>query len=385
MSRTLNGIAWNHSRAYPPLVAVSQRYEELHPGVRIRWDKRTLDEFGHKPIDQLASDYDFIVIDHPWAGYCFDQNLVLDLRNLLSDEMYNQLDQHTIGPSFSSYLYNDRLLAVPIDAATPAPSWRQDLMDREGLLPPETWNDLIALADKKRVIMPGFGADLFLNWLMLLHALDAQPFEAEEMMADQEQSLEAMAMLKRLAESMPDEIFHWNPIKVAERMTSTDHYSYCAFAYSYGNYSRPSFVNCPLKYGNLVKLNGQPLRSILGGTGMAITTGCQEVSLAVDFAVYCASAYTQSNIYTYAGGQPVRQEAWQNSDLNAFVGGFFADSYDTHQNAILRPRYNGYVAFQEQAGIPLQQYIRGELSIDKAWDEIEKMYRLSRQHEIRNK
>lgn len=385
MSRTLKGIAWDHSRAYPPLVAVSQRYEELHPGVHIQWDKRTLNEFGHKPINQLTSDYDLIVIDHPWAGYCFDQNLVLDLRNLLSEEVLNQLDQLTIGASFSSYNYNDKLLAVPIDAATPAPSWRQDLMDKADLPIPKTWNDLIVLADKKRAIMPGFGADLFLNWLMLLHALDAQPFETGEVMAEQEPSLEAMAMLKRLAEPMPDEIFQWNPIKVAEMMTSTSQYAYCAFAYSYGNYSRPSFVDHPLKYGNLVSVNGQPLRSILGGTGIAITTGCQQVSLAVDFTVYCSSAYTQSNIYTYAGGQPVRQEAWQNSELNLFAGGFFADSYDTHQNAIIRPRYNGYVAFQEQAGIPLQQYIKGELSGYEAWNEIEKMYLLSRKNEIRNK
>src|SRR5690554_6586320 len=114
MSRTLKAIAWDHSRAYPPLVAVSQRYEELHPGVHIQWDKRTLNEFGHKPINQLTPDSDLIVIDHPWAGYCFDQNLVLDLRNLLSEEVLNQLDQLTIGASFSSYNYNDKLLAVPI-------------------------------------------------------------------------------------------------------------------------------------------------------------------------------------------------------------------------------------------------------------------------------
>ena len=69
--KTIKGITWNHSRAFPPLVAVSQRYEELHPGVRIHWDKRTLDEFGHKPIDQLIHDFDLIVIDHPWAGFCF--------------------------------------------------------------------------------------------------------------------------------------------------------------------------------------------------------------------------------------------------------------------------------------------------------------------------
>ena len=69
----LRGIAWDHSRAFPPLVATAQRYEETHPGVRVYWDKRTLDEFGHKPIEQLVDVYDLIVIDHPWAGHVFNQ------------------------------------------------------------------------------------------------------------------------------------------------------------------------------------------------------------------------------------------------------------------------------------------------------------------------
>jgi sugar phosphate isomerase/epimerase len=50
----LRGITWNHSRALPPLVAASQRYEELHPQIRIQWEKRTLDEFGHASLADLA-------------------------------------------------------------------------------------------------------------------------------------------------------------------------------------------------------------------------------------------------------------------------------------------------------------------------------------------
>ena len=79
----LTGIAWDHSRAFPPLVATAQRYEETHPGVRIRWEKRTLDEFGHMPIDQFAHKFDLIVVDHPWAGFAFEKGLVRDLKPLL--------------------------------------------------------------------------------------------------------------------------------------------------------------------------------------------------------------------------------------------------------------------------------------------------------------
>lgn len=359
-------------------MAVSQRYEELHPGIRILWDKRTLDEFGHKPVDQLIKDYDLIVIDHPWAGFCFANDLTLDLNDLLSDEQMNDLAQNCVGQSFNSYLYEHKLLAVPIDVATPAPSWRPDLIEQNGISLPATWDDLILLADRKLAIMPGHGPDLFLNWLMLLHALDAHPFETPDHPAQRDMGMTSMSMLKRLAEPMPEGIFNWNPILIAELMTQSDQYAYCAFAYSYNNYCRSSFTDKPLKYGNLITLNNKPLRSILGGTGISISTCCKDIELALDFSLYCAGAQIQSGIYTYSGGQPARREAWRSQDLTSFTGGFLSDSYSAHENTIVRPRYNGYVSLQEKAGTPLQQFIRGEISIDKAWNIIEEYYRKSR-------
>lgn len=350
----------------------------MHPGVRIQWDKRTLDEFGHKPIDQLINDYDLIVIDHPWAGFCFDRNLVLDLKNLLSIHQWNDLEKNCVGLSFKSYVFENKLLAIPIDIATPVPSWRQDLVDKNGFQLPATWNDLISMADRNHVIMPGFGADLFLNWLMLLYALDAHPFDSLDTIAEKEKAIEAMSLLKRLAEPMPGEIVDWNPIIIAELMTRHDRFVYCPFAYSYSNYCRPSFVDKPLKYGNLIEFNGKPLRSILGGTGIAISSGCKEIELALDFSLYCSSGNVQANIYTYAGGQPARKEAWISKELVSFTGGFFADSYLSHESALVRPRYNGYVFLQEKAGIPLQQFIKGNISVDKAWKAIETRYHESR-------
>lgn len=374
MYKTIKGITWDHSRAFPPLVAVSQRYEELNPGVRIRWEKRTLDEFGHKPIDLLSEEYDLIVIDHPWAGYCFERKLVLDLRSRFSDAQWCQLADAFVGESFRSYFYDEKLLAIPIDAATPAASWRPDLLRLKNISVPETWEELIRLADQKQVVMPGFGADLFLNWLMLLHALKAHPFQSTESLAGREEAVEAMSMLKRLSEPMPDEIFQWNPIRIAEVMTREDQFAYCPFAYSYGNYCRPSFTNQPLEYGDLVRLGGKRLRSILGGTGIAISASCVEIDVAVDFTLYCASSQVQNNIYTYAGGQPAHKEVWQAGNLEDFTGRFFTDSRNAHENAIVRPRYDGYVALQEKAGKPLQAFVKGELSDEKAWNKIEEYY-----------
>jgi multiple sugar transport system substrate-binding protein len=169
-----------------------------------------------------------------------------------------------------------------------------------------------------------------------------------------------------------------NPIAMAEHMTRTDETAYCAFAYSYGNYCQPHFTDKPLRYGRLVTLDdGTELRSIVGGTGLAITRKCQELETAVDFSRYCASASVQSGLYTYAGGQPARREAWTNPALDTFNGGFFSGALHTQERCLLRPRYDGYVPLQEEAGEPLQGYLKDELSREAAWDAINERYRAS--------
>ncbi len=69
MEAVLRGITWGHSRGIAPLLAASQWYEELHPGVQLHWKKRTLQEFADFPIEKLTEEYDLLIIDHPWTIY----------------------------------------------------------------------------------------------------------------------------------------------------------------------------------------------------------------------------------------------------------------------------------------------------------------------------
>lgn len=374
----IRGITWDHSRAYPPLVAVAQRYEELHPGTRIRWEKRSLHEFGHMPIDLLAERFDLIVIDHPWAGYCFARHLIHDLAELLAPEELEVLSTQFVGPSWESYRYDGKLMALPIDAATPTASWRPDLMQKQGWRPPETWTELVALAEKGGVLMPSFAADLFLNWSMLLVATGANAYMSREYIADVEPALTALRMLKQLAAHMPDGMFGLNPIQLAEHMTTGEATAYCPFAYSYSNYCRPEFTRHPLRYGQLVRLdNGTQLRSIVGGTGLAISQSCQAVPLALDFARYCASRSIQTGLYALSGGQPAHVAAWQDEELDSRCGHFFSGAIHDQGRCILRPRYDGYVPLQEAGGVPIQTYLRGEMPEDKALEAINQAYRNS--------
>jgi multiple sugar transport system substrate-binding protein len=378
----LTGIAWDHSRAFPPLVATGQRYEETHAGIRIRWEKRTLDEFGHTPIDQLASRFDLIVIDHPWAGFAFEKNLVHDLKPLLTAAELKDLAQNSIGATFDSYCYGGRLLALPIDAATPAPSWRIDLLERAGVPPPATWSEVVALARQKLAVIPAFNADLFLHFLMLLNALGSEPCADHEKVAPRDIMRHALDLLRELTEPMPREIFELNPIAVAERMTAADDLAWNAFAYTYNNYARPGFARRALRFGNLPSLDakGPRLRSVLGGTGLAISIHCKHVQAALDYARFVADEVTQKGIYLHAGGQPSHRAAWDDPNADKLCGGFFSATRAAQQEAFIRPRYSGYVPLQTNGGNALQEALRDRRDAEAVLEKLDALYRESRRN-----
>ena len=381
MSRPLRltGITWNHSRAFPPLAATAQRYEEMHPGVRIHWEKRSLDEFGHTPVDELASRFDLIVIDHPWAGFAFERNLVRDLKPLLAPSVLEDLAQNSIGATFESYCYAGRLLALPIDAATPAPSWRSDLLERAGVAAPASWSEAVALARRKLAVIPAFNADLFLHFVMLLKGLGADPCADPEEIAPRQIMRQAVELLRELTEPMPREIFDWNPIQIAERMTATDDFAWNAFAYTYNNYAREGFATHALCFGNLLSLQPKSprLRSVLGGTGIAISIHCKHVEAALAYASFVADPITQRGIYLHAGGQPSHRAAWDDPSADSLCGGFFSGTRATQEEAFVRPQYSGYVPLQTSGGKALQEILRDGRDAEAILEKLDGLYRNS--------
>jgi multiple sugar transport system substrate-binding protein len=187
-------------------------------------------------------------------------------------------------------------------------------------------------------------------------------------------------LLHELVSPMPLEIFSMNPIQIAERMTTTDDFAWNAFAYTYNNYARPGFAAKPLCFGNLpaLKTGGPRLRSVLGGTGIAISANCRNVATAVDFALFTANGRTQKTIYVQAGGQPSHRAAWDDMFADQLCGGFFSGTRLTQEEAIVRPRYSGYVALQTEGGSALQEYLRDGRSLDVTLEKLDMLYRESR-------
>lgn len=127
MNTTLRGITWNHTRGFLPMVATAQRFEKLHPEVRIVWEKRSLQEFADAPIAKLAYDFDLLlVIDHPSVGEAAGFLLTLD-EHVPPDFLKDQASA-SVGPSYKSYDWDGHLWALPTDAAAPVSCHRPDLL-----------------------------------------------------------------------------------------------------------------------------------------------------------------------------------------------------------------------------------------------------------------
>ncbi|MBA3450290.1 MAG: carbohydrate ABC transporter substrate-binding protein, partial [Chloroflexia bacterium] len=151
-------------------------------------------------------------------------------------------------------------------------------------------------------------------------------------------------------------------------------------AYGYANYARADYTARPLRFGGLVALDGVRLRSTLGGTGLAISHGCNDPELAYEYATYVASAEVQRGMFVMSGGQPGHRSAWTDPHANRLTSDFFADTLQTLDESWLRPRYSGYIAFQDGAGEAVTHYLANGGDPRQVLATIDRLYRESLTH-----
>ena len=377
----LRGITWNHTRGLVPMVASAQRFEELHPDVRITWEKRSLQEFADQPLAELGARYDLLVIDHPWAGFAADTGVLMAMEDVVSPEFLADQAANSVGPSYGSYRYGDRQWALPIDAATPVASWRPDLLEQAGATVPRTWEELLELAHRGLVIMPGIPQDTIMNFYMFCELPGSDLFAGDEVVVSDEIGIMALERMRELSSLMPREIFDWNPIAVYEAMTRSDDYAYCPWAYGYSNYAREGYTRAILHFGDVVSLDGVPLRTTLGGTGLAVSSGCEHPDLAGAYAELVAGPEYQRTQFVENGGQPGHRAAWTDAENDRRTNGYFRNTLPCLDRAYLRPRYPGSLAFQDRdgGGVPIREYMMDGGDPRAVMETLNRMYRETRE------
>jgi multiple sugar transport system substrate-binding protein len=353
----LKGITWGHSRGYTPLAAYSQRFAEIYPEVEVIWKKRSLQEFADFPIEKLTKEFDLLIIDHPWVGCAAATECVLPLDAYLSEAYLKNQSENSVGVSHQSYFYAGHQWALAIDAATPAASYRADLFRKNQAALPQDWSDLMYLTKKRKVAAPAIPIDLLMNFYMFCIAHGTEPFRNDEEVVDANTGLMVLETMQEFYSHLDKKMFSCNPIAVAELMTRTNDYWYCPFAYGYSNYSRQGYAENVLHYANLIRFCGRYLKSTIGGTGLAVSAFSNQKGWAIKFAEEIVSQQCQSTFYVQHGGQPGHKAAWLSEDANHLCNDFFKNVLPVMENGYMRPRYNGYLYFQDHAGEPLQQFL----------------------------
>ncbi len=367
----LKGITWNHSRGFLPMVATAQRFSELHPNVQIIWEKRSLQAFADFSIQELAERFDLLVIDHPWAGFAAKTKSIVPLDQYLTPEYLKDQEINSVGASYGSYHYDSHQWALPIDAATPVAASRPDLLKTL----PKSFDDLIALADEGLVAFAGIPIDILMNFYTLCCSLGEDPCQNDEEVISSKIGIQSLKMYRELANKIDSENFNRNPIQVYEAMTATDKIAYCPFAYGYANYSRNGYARKPLHFHDMISLDGKTnLRSTLGGTGLAVSSKCENIAMAVEYAAFVGSPDCQQSLYFESGGQPGHLAAWKDEEVNRLSQNYFSNTLPALQRAFLRPRYHGSMFFQDHAGDVVRDYLMKGGSEEVVLSNLNKLY-----------
>jgi multiple sugar transport system substrate-binding protein len=261
-----------------------------------------------------------------------------------------------VGPSHGSYCFDGHQWALAIDAATPVACWRPDLLAASDL--PSTWDDLLQLARRGSVLMPGVPTDTLMNFYMVCSTLGEDVCQSEDCVVSPQVGARALSMLRELALALDPVLWDLNPVGVYEAMTLADRYTYCPFAYGYSNYSRRGYARRLLAFGDMIEIDGRPCRTTLGGAGLAISSRCNAVKAALEYAAFVADPVCQRTLYFDSGGQPGHRSVWTDDRVNASCRYHFRNTLPALDRAFLRPRYPGYIYFQDRAGAPIRDFMR---------------------------
>ena len=373
----LKGIAWDHPRGFDPMVATAKAYQKKNPEIEIIWEKRPLQAFADKPIEEMAFDYDLMVIDHPHVGEASRKNLIYEFnKNEKFNEKLKILESNSVGLSHQSYNFNNNQYALAIDAAAPVSAYRKDLIET----PPLTFEETIKLAEKSKVIWPIKPVDSISCFNSIAANLNNPINKIPQKFIEMDLAKEILKMMKKLSELVPRECLSMNPINVLNIMCNSDDFNFCPQLYGYSNYSRKGFGKSIVNFANMISFDGDESNckgSQIGGTGLAISKSTKNLDIALEYSFWVASQTCQSDLYYTSGGQPGHLKAWQNEQINNDCEDFFSNTLKTLQKSWLRPRYDGYMYFQDKGGSLINSFLKDESNLEMTLDNLLKEFERS--------
>lgn len=350
---TFSGLTWDHPRGYNALAAAAERAAAEGAPV-IEWAKQPLEGFESHPIADLAARFDVLVLDHPHIGEAVAADCLRPLEDLFEAAEIRAWMAQTIGPAMESYVWQGKHYALPLDVATQVMAYRADLC----AAPPTTWDDVDRLAGTRPVAVSISGPHAICSFVSLCVSLGAEP--GGEALIDDATANEAIARLTALARRAPAGTDTMNPIALLAAMSRGDGIALVPLVYGYVNYAVASPGRHAVAFADApVAAPGGRHGSVLGGTGIAVTRKAKADARLLDHLRWLMRRDTQSTFIPDHDGQPSARAAWLSDAVNAAAGGFYRATLSTTEEAWVRPRHAGYIAFQLEGSAILREAFAG--------------------------
>ena len=355
------GLTWDHPRGHAPLAAAAERWAGE---IEITWDVQPLEGFESTPIPELARRYDLIVLDHPHLGEAVAADCLVPVADLLGDDAVARIAAATVGAAAASYDYDGHSYALPLDAATQVQVLHPALTgDRP---PPETWAEVLALADEHPIALSLAGPHALLTFCSICAGLGASPFEPSGT------RVAAFAILAELAARSLRSLRDANPIQLLEAMARERAAACCPLVYGYVNYARPAHGRAALRF-----VDAPALGSTLGGTGIALTRRCRLAPELAEHLAWLLDPATQTTFIPGHQGQPSARAAWTDPALDASSGGFYSGTLRTTEAAWVRPRFPGFVAFQSRGSELIRDGLAQRMPGSRLLERLDALWRAS--------
>jgi len=366
----LQGMTWEHRRATEPLAALDRIFREMRPDVTIEWRARPLSGFEFDPLNRLAEDNDLIIYDHPFCGLIDETDCLVSVADIVSESGGAST---YIGPSTETYRYGSGEWAVPVDAACQVAAYRPDFLASLDRPVPRTWDEVCDLGQYcagygKSIVIGLHGVHSLMTFFSLCANLGA-PYATDDNGPDPANPAvrEALSQMRRLVDLCRAPVLDWNSIRVQDALASSDELVYCPAVYGFAAYGEADCVG-RLAFGPFPGLNRSTpdAGSTIGGAGLGVSSRVidepDRCEAALAYVRLAASANAQTSIFPQHHGQPAHIDAWNDEKIDTAFNGFFSETRTTMEQSWIRPRYNGYLRFQAEAGDMIESHLRGDLA-----------------------
>ncbi|NOZ32883.1 MAG: carbohydrate ABC transporter substrate-binding protein, partial [Alphaproteobacteria bacterium] len=133
-----------------------------------------------------------------------------------------------------------------------------------------------------------------------------------------------------------------------ERMAGGDEIALVPLIFGYVNYASAKTGQSAIAFSDTIRAPGGA-GGVLGGTGIGFSRRATPSAELLDHVASLMTENTQTHLIPAHGGQPSARCAWADRAANAGSGDFYSATLKTAETALLRPRFDGYVAFQTAA------------------------------------